>query len=193
MLSIDSLRPQTQANDFVEDGRQGKESMQTEHKKRMKSRNDNQQLDEKGEDDIDWVATAGHLVPGAKLAAIRTLINSWFQDSTETIVIMFTQFLDMVRILSYMCEKEGWGYTTVRKSYSLVLDSFILLILSLKLTGRTSIASRHDDIDQFRKSSETRIMISSLKAGGTGLNLTMANKCILVDLWWNEAVEQQVK
>jgi hypothetical protein len=36
-------------------------------------------------------------------------------------------------------------------------------------------------------------MIASLKAGGTGLNLTMANKCILVDLWWNEAVEQQVK
>jgi SNF2 family DNA or RNA helicase len=36
-------------------------------------------------------------------------------------------------------------------------------------------------------------MIASLKAGGTGLNLTMANKCILVDLWWNEAVEQQAK
>lgn len=36
-------------------------------------------------------------------------------------------------------------------------------------------------------------MIASLKAGGTGLSLTMARKCILIDLWWNEAIEQQVK
>lgn len=35
-------------------------------------------------------------------------------------------------------------------------------------------------------------MISSLKTGGVGLNLTMANKCILVDPWWNEAIQDQV-
>lgn len=42
------------------------------------------------------------------------------------------------------------------------------------------------------KDSEKRIMIASLKAGGTGLDLSAANKCILVDLWWNEAIQEQV-
>lgn len=36
-------------------------------------------------------------------------------------------------------------------------------------------------------------MISSLKTGGVGLNMTMANKCILVDPWWNEAIQDQVR
>lgn len=44
----------------------------------------------------------------------------------------------------------------------------------------------------FENDPETRIMISSLRVGGTGLDLAMANKCILLDLWWNHAVEQQV-
>ncbi|EEH49370.2 uncharacterized protein PADG_05449 [Paracoccidioides brasiliensis Pb18] len=36
-----------------------------------------------------------------------------------------------------------------------------------------------------------RILISTLRTGGTGLYLTPTNKCILVDLWWNEAIEHQ--
>lgn len=34
-------------------------------------------------------------------------------------------------------------------------------------------------------------MIASLKIGGIGIDLTMANKCILVEPWWNDAVQQQ--
>lgn len=35
-------------------------------------------------------------------------------------------------------------------------------------------------------------MIASIKTGGLGLDFSVANKCILVDLWWNEAVQDQV-
>lgn len=44
---------------------------------------------------------------------------------------------------------------------------------------------------EFREKSEIKVFIASLKAGGTGLDLSMANKCILVDPWWNEAVQEQ--
>jgi SNF2 family DNA or RNA helicase len=44
----------------------------------------------------------------------------------------------------------------------------------------------------FREKPEVKVMIASLMAGGTGLDMSMANKCILVDLWWNEAMEHQV-
>jgi len=55
-----------------------------------------------------------------------------------------------------------------------------------------SIPAREKAMSDFRESEDLRIMIASLKAGGIGLDLTMANKCILIDPWWNEAVQQQV-
>lgn len=55
-----------------------------------------------------------------------------------------------------------------------------------------SIPAREKAMTDFRESEDLRIMIASLKAGGIGLDLTMANKCILIDPWWNEAVQQQV-
>ncbi|KAI3000681.1 hypothetical protein CBS147346_6871 [Aspergillus niger] len=60
------------------------------------------------------------------------------------------------------------------------------------LTGKLSLAVRENNMTLFSdKDSEKRIMIASLKAGGTGLDLSAANKCILVDLWWNEAIQEQ--
>lgn len=56
-----------------------------------------------------------------------------------------------------------------------------------------SPTSRDRQIEQFSKEKDIKIMISSLKTGGVGLNLTMANKCILVDPWWNEAIQDQVR
>lgn len=52
--------------------------------------------------------------------------------------------------------------------------------------------SRDQNIAKFREDKDIKIMISSLKTGGVGLDLSVANKCILMDLWWNEAVQEQV-
>lgn len=54
-----------------------------------------------------------------------------------------------------------------------------------------SISVRNDNIAKFHQDPDMKIMIASLKIGGVGLDLSAANKCILVDLWWNEAVEEQ--
>lgn len=51
---------------------------------------------------------------------------------------------------------------------------------------------RQQNIVDFNNEPAIPVMIASLKTGGTGLNLTAANKCILVEPWWNEAVGQQV-
>lgn len=47
-------------------------------------------------------------------------------------------------------------------------------------------------MEEFAEDKQMNIFIASLKAGGTGLNLSMAYKCIMVDLWWNEAIQDQV-
>lgn len=57
--------------------------------------------------------------------------------------------------------------------------------------GSLNVAQREKLIDDFQNNPETKVMILSLKAGGTGLNLTSATNVIHYDLWWNPAVEDQ--
>ena len=62
---------------------------------------------------------------------------------------------------------------------------------SLFLHGGTPRKQRDAMVEQFQRDPHRRIFILSLKAGGTGLNLTAANHVIHYDLWWNPAVEAQ--
>ncbi|MEZ4772713.1 MAG: DEAD/DEAH box helicase [Bacteroidia bacterium] len=59
------------------------------------------------------------------------------------------------------------------------------------LHGGVSRKERDYMVDAFQKDRNTRVLLLSLKAGGTGLNLTAANHVIHYDLWWNPAVEAQ--
>jgi superfamily II DNA or RNA helicase len=62
-------------------------------------------------------------------------------------------------------------------------------IKSLRLDGSTR--DRQSVVDAFQASSGPPVLLLSLKAGGTGLNLTAADHVFLMDLWWNPAVEDQ--
>ncbi len=61
----------------------------------------------------------------------------------------------------------------------------------LWLHGGTSRHRRDEMVQQFQHKPVPKVMLLSLKAGGTGLNLTEANHVIHYDLWWNPAVEAQ--
>lgn len=62
-------------------------------------------------------------------------------------------------------------------------------IESLLLSGETR--KRQELIDKFQGNDSIKVFCISLKAGGTGLNLTSADRVILLDDWWNPAVENQ--
>lgn len=57
--------------------------------------------------------------------------------------------------------------------------------------GSLNINQREKFIEEFQSNPEAKVMVLSLKAGGTGLNLTSATNVIHYDLWWNPAVEDQ--
>lgn len=57
--------------------------------------------------------------------------------------------------------------------------------------GSLTVPQREELIERFQTDPEAKVMILSLKAGGTGLNLTSATNVIHYDLWWNPAVEDQ--
>ena len=60
-----------------------------------------------------------------------------------------------------------------------------------KLTGQTKVEERLSLVEEFNKNSEIKVFLISLKAGGTGLNLTGADMVIHYDPWWNMSVENQ--
>jgi len=61
----------------------------------------------------------------------------------------------------------------------------------LQLHGECSRKQRDEIIKSFQNDNQVDTLILSIKAGGTGLNLTAANHVIHYDLWWNPAVEAQ--
>ena len=60
-----------------------------------------------------------------------------------------------------------------------------------KLTGSTKIDERIKLVDEFNSNPEIKVFLISLKAGGTGLNLTGADMVIHYDPWWNQSAENQ--
>ncbi|KAH1299953.1 hypothetical protein KXV22_005980 [Aspergillus fumigatus] len=135
---------------------------------RMKYTGDKQQNED---EELDWISAAQGGMPGAKVDKVRDLVANWVREDPDAKVVVFTQFLDFVRIFSSICAKEGWAHC--------------------RLTGKMSVGARDLSMNEFREKREVKVMIASLMAGGTGIDMSMANKCILVDLWWNEAVQQQ--
>ena len=61
----------------------------------------------------------------------------------------------------------------------------------LTLHGGTAVAKRQGLVEQFQREDGPPFFVLSLKAGGTGLNLTAASQVIHFDRWWNPAVENQ--
>lgn len=85
-------------------------------------------------------------------------------------LLVFSQFSSMLQLIRARLEAAG------RKLFY--------------LDGQTPAADRVDMCRRFNEG-ERDIFLISLKAGGTGLNLTGADTVILYDLWWNPAVEEQ--
>ena len=81
------------------------------------------------------------------------------------------------------------GYTSMLQKIEKELKSS--KISYLKLTGQTKVSERIELVDKFNADKEIKVFLISLKAGGTGLNLTGADVVIHYDPWWNLSAENQ--
>ena len=103
-----------------------------------------------------------------KLDSLRDLLTQIAESGHR--VLIFSQFRGMLDLIEEELPKLG-------------LSSF-------KITGSTPSKERQEMTKSFNDGLRDVFLIS-LKAGGVGLNLTGADTVILVDLWWNPAVESQ--
>jgi superfamily II DNA or RNA helicase len=114
----------------------------------------------------------GSRLPGrsGKLARLEEICEEIAADGDKA--LCFTQYAEFGRMLQpYLAARIGCQV--------------------LYLHGGTSKKQRDELVARFQEADEPVLFLLSLKAGGTGLNLTAANHVIHVDRWWNPAVEDQ--
>ncbi|WSZ85328.1 DEAD/DEAH box helicase [Streptomyces sp. NBC_00859] len=106
-----------------------------------------------------------------KLALLDELLDTILAEGgSGGAVLVFTQYVAMARLLSDHLTARG--------------------IPSQLLHGGTPVARREEMVDAFQAGG-CPVFLLSLKAAGTGLNLTRAGHVIHYDRWWNPAVEEQ--
>ena len=103
-----------------------------------------------------------------KLDSLRDLLSQIAEGNHR--VLIFSQFRGMLDRIEEELPQLG--------------------LTSFKITGSTPSQDRQEMTKAFNQG-ERDVFLISLKAGGVGLNLTGADTVILVDLWWNPAVESQ--
>jgi len=104
----------------------------------------------------------------AKLQAFEELVDELIASKHKALV--FSQFVGHLAIIKELLDSKGISYQY--------------------LDGSTPIAKRKKGVNAFQ-AGEGDVFLISLKAGGSGLNLTAADYVIHMDPWWNPAVEDQ--
>lgn len=105
-----------------------------------------------------------------KMEILMNTLENILQSDEK--VLIFTQYVKMGEIMQKLIEER--------------FNEEVLF-----LQGSLTRKKRDEMIKKFQNRKQNKIFIISLKAGGTGLNLTAAQNVIHYDLWWNPAVENQ--
>lgn len=105
--------------------------------------------------------------PSAKLNLLLEQLDEVVSEGHKALV--FSQFTKMLAIVRQRLDEANITYEY--------------------LDGRTK--DRQSRVDRFQNDAQCEVFLISLKAGGTGLNLTAADYVYLLDPWWNPAVESQ--
>lgn len=104
----------------------------------------------------------------AKLTRLLEYLDECLQTGKR--VVVFSQFTQMLALIRHELDQRDWGYHY--------------------LDGQTAKEDRLTLAERFNQG-EKEIFLISLRAGGTGLNLTGGDTVLLYDSWWNPAVEDQ--
>lgn len=105
--------------------------------------------------------------PSSKLELLLDEVETILSEGHKALI--YSQFTGMLQLVKQAFNERQWKF--------------------VYLDGQT--ANREEPVAQFQNDPETKLFLISLKAGGTGLNLTAADYVLLYDPWWNQAAEAQ--
>jgi len=115
--------------------------------------------------------TASEFQSSTKIEALLDEVNKMTQGDPAAKGIVFSQFGSMLELVEFRMKRAGISCVVFR--------------------GGMSMQAREDALAAFNEDPSLKIILISLKAGGEGLNLQVANHVFLLDPWWNPACEMQ--
>ncbi|ORY35955.1 hypothetical protein BCR33DRAFT_722434 [Rhizoclosmatium globosum] len=111
-------------------------------------------------------------ISSSKIDKMISILREIDDEDPSLKVIIFSQFTSMLDLVEKGLKANG-------------MSSF------KRYDGKMSTSDRADAIEAFFSQDDIPLMLVSLKAGSVGLNLTCACRVIMLDVWWNPAVEDQ--
>ena len=115
------------------------------------------------------IIVEGYKGKSAKTDTCLEIIKDYIEKDNK--ILVFSQFTSVLKNIGKRLDKNHINF--------------------YYLDGSTSAKDRITLVDSFNNNKEIKVFLISLKAGGTGLNLTSANTVIHFDPWWNPSVENQ--
>ncbi|KAH7871361.1 SNF2 family N-terminal domain-containing protein [Lentinula edodes] len=113
-----------------------------------------------------------HRPDSAKIRMVRKLLRQIDERSAgEEKTIIFSQFTTMIDLMEPFLKESGVKF--------------------VRYDGSMKPLERERSLNDIKTDDSIKVILISFKAGSTGLNLTACNNVILVDLWWNPALEDQ--
>jgi len=112
-----------------------------------------------------------NLMNSPKIIELMRQLQRLEKDEKAVIFSQFTKFLD---VIGRAVDKSGFGRFA-------------------RIDGKMSTSERIQNMNDFNSDAKDspRLILCSLMAAGTGINLVRGNWCFLMDLWWNKATEDQ--
>ena len=99
------------------------------------------------------------------------ILQNVMENTNREKTIIFSQFTSLLDLVEIPVLEKGWGFR--------------------RYDGSMSSTARNEAVEEFTDKPNCRIMLVSLKAGNSGLNLVAASQVILLDPFWNPYIEEQ--
>jgi SNF2 family DNA or RNA helicase len=103
----------------------------------------------------------------AKFNKIRDIVDETPSDDK---ILIFSQWTHSLDLLANFLNKHGISF--------------------IKFNGKLTVDEKNEVVEEFREGS-AKVMLVTITSGGVGLNLNCANHVIILDSWWNQALEEQ--
>ncbi|KAI0404188.1 P-loop containing nucleoside triphosphate hydrolase protein [Xylaria palmicola] len=113
----------------------------------------------------------GGITPSTKTKKAIEIAQYWQEKAPGDKIVIFTEWLGTAGVLGRMLNQAG--------------------IKFVYHVGTMSIKARSKSLEDFKSNPVIKIMVSTIATGNVGLNITVANRMIIVNPWWNYATEAQ--
>ncbi|KAK4232200.1 P-loop containing nucleoside triphosphate hydrolase protein, partial [Podospora fimiseda] len=107
----------------------------------------------------------------SKTRATLDLVKQWQAEAPDDKIIIFVQWIPMLAILGRIMFQNGFRF--------------------LYYWGAMGSKAKQNSIRTFKETPDIKVMLMSVQCGALGLNLTAANRAIMVDHWWHKGIENQ--